>query len=259
VVTPALLMPVGDRNQQANMIPRGITYTSAADMGQAARPVWQVDSMAIPRIAEDIGRTERAIVETSYAELFMAITQMQGVQPRTVEEIVRRHEEQLAQLGPVVDRVQVEKLSVVVLQAFQIMSSAQLLLPVPEELDGEPLNIEFIGVLSQAQQMMGLGKVERGLAFVGNMAGLFPQVLDVIDEDDVVRNYFDALGMPAKSSRSPEEVAEVRQARAQQQAQQQAVEAAPAMRDGAQAAELLSRIDARSPSALTSLLPQPGV
>ena len=50
---------------------------------------YKIDPAAIGAIMEDVQRCSEAIDRLTYADLFMAITNMQGVQPRNVEEIAR--------------------------------------------------------------------------------------------------------------------------------------------------------------------------
>lgn len=256
-VRPALEMDVANRNAQANLIPGGITFSAASDMGRT-QPIWQIDVNAIPHIAQDITRTETSIETGSYSQLWMAFAGAQGSAYKNLEEVARIHEEQLAQLGSVVDKVQTEKLQVIVMQTFSIMSKAGLLRPVPDELHGQPIDIVFVSILSQAQKLMGLGSMERALGFVGNIAGVYPQILDVPDFDDMVRQYYDRLGIPAKTINAPEVVEASRQARAQAEQQAKAVEAAPAMQAGAETAKLLSETDVNGQSLLQGLLPRPG-
>src|SRR3546814_13674222 len=59
---------------------------------------YQIPYQAVAAISEQIERCYHQIDATSYADLFMAITNMQGVQPRNVEEIASRNEEKLTQL-----------------------------------------------------------------------------------------------------------------------------------------------------------------
>lgn len=261
LVKPSLEMAVANRNNGANLIPGGITWSASADLNQGARPIWEIDAQALPAISNDITqRTEPAIDRAYFAHLFLAITNMPGIQPRNVEEIVKRNEEQLSQLGPVVDRVQVEKLSVIVLQAFSILSRARRIPPVPQELNGVELTIEFVSILAQAQKMMDLGKMERALGFIGNIAGVYPAILDKPNFEDMVDEYaIQRLGIPARTMRPPEEIEAIRAQRAQQQQADRAAAMAPAMKDAAAGAELLSRTDAGGESLLTRLLPQPGV
>lgn len=256
---PALQSPVANRNAQANLIPGGITYSAATDMQQAIRPIWEPNPNFMQFAGQGIDRTERTLSEISYADLFMAISQgMPGVQPRNVEEIARRHEEQLAQLGPVTDRVMVEKLGVIVLQAFSICARQGRLPPVPEEMNGVPLNVEFVGVLAQAQKMLGLGAMERFVGFVGNVSGAFPQILDRVDADEMVEEYGTRIGVPARVMRSDQAVADMRQAAAAEAQQAKMAAMAGPAKDAAAAAELMSRTDVMGRPALDAIM-QPGV
>jgi hypothetical protein len=257
-VTPALQVPLGDMSRGANLVPRGITYTTSADMSRAG-PLWTVDPNMVRFIGSDImERTEPAVGEGFFEHLFMAITNMRGIQPRNVEEIARRHEEQLSQLGPVVDRVQVEKLQVIVLQAFEILSNAGRLPPAPRAMQGAEVSLEFTSILAQAQKMIGLGAMERALGFIGNIAGIKPEITDKLDADEAVDEYTNRLGVPARIIRSDQDVAAQRQARAQAAQQEKMAAMAPALQQAAAGAELLSRTDVNA-GALGRLLPQPGV
>jgi hypothetical protein len=263
LVRPALNMGVSGQNRGANLIPGGITWTDDLSAGRAG-PVWEINYGAVGAISGDISnRTEPAIDEAFFTPLFNMFQGLQGAQPRTAEEIVRRHEERLSLIGPVVDRVQVEKLSVIVLQAFEILSAANRLQPVPQELLGTELSIEFVSILAQAQRMIGLQSMERALGFVGNIAGVYPAILDKPNFEEMVNEYVERLGVPARTMHSDEDVAAVRQQRAQAEQQRQQMEQmaamAPAVKDVAASAELLSRTDVNSPSALSTLMPQPGV
>lgn len=257
VARPPLQAPVTSRNDGGmNLLPGGVSYTSTTDLNSGAREVWKTDPSAINYIAQDItNRTEPAIRAAFHAPLFQAITGIPGTQPRTAEEIARRHEENLAQLGPVVDRVQTEKLSVIVLQAFSMCADLGLLPPVPDELDGQEIAIEFVSVLAQAMRMIGLSTMERGVAFVGNVAGVQATVLDVVDFDEMTREYFDRLGVPAKTLNSIEAVAAKReQDAAAQQNERIAASMAP-MKDGADALRLLTEAGAGGQAAVNALMP----
>lgn len=259
-VRPALEMSVANRNNGANLIPGGVTWSAAQDLqGQGTKAIWQVNPSALPAISQDItGRTEPAIEAAFFANLFMAITNMRGIQPRNIEEIAKRNEEQLAQLGPVVDRVQVELLSVVVMQTFEILADARRIPPVPEQLNGIELNIEFVSVLAQAQKMIGLGSMERALGFIGNIAGVYPAIVDKPDFEGMVDEYTSRLGIPARTMRSNEDVEAVRASRAQQEQMANTAAMAPALKDVAAGAELLSRTDANA-GLLGRLAPSSGV
>ena len=246
MITPALRGPAILANQNVNLMPKRITTVASIDK-DSFMPIWEVRPEGIKAVAEDIGTTRQAIDRHFSVDLFQAITNMPGVQPRNVEEIAARNEEKLAQLGPVVDRTNTEKLKVAIDRAFMILLRQGKIPPAPRELQGQPLEIVFISTLTQAQRLLGLGGIERGLAFVGSLVGVFPQAGDKVDVDEAIDAYFDMAGTPAKIIRSEEEVQALRNARAQaqagQQAAQQAAVVAPAANQAAQAAQTLSETD----------------
>ena len=133
-----------------------------------------------------------------------------------------------------------------------------MLPPVPDELQGREIKIKFTSVLAQAQRMIGLAGIERAVGFAGNLAGSVPTILDNIDFDDLVRDYWERVGVPAKTLRAVEDVQADRQARAQQEQSERMAAMAPALKDVAQGAELLSKTDVGGSSLLEGFL-QPGV
>lgn len=246
MLTPALQGPITLNHQNANLAPRSITPLANLDQ-QKMEAIWEVKPQAIGVLAEDIGATKQAIDRGLYVDLLLAITNMPGIQPRNMEEIARRNEEKLQQLGPVVDRTNVEKLTAAIDRAFIILLRAGQIPPPPEELQGRELRIEFVSVMAQMQRILGLGAIERGVSFVGNIVAQFPEAGDKLDVDQAIDEYFDIAGTPAKIVRSDEAVAQMRRQRAEAQAaQEQAAQlaaAAPAAAQGANAARLLSETD----------------
>jgi hypothetical protein len=92
--------------------PKSVVSVAAADVDLTKMVMipHKVDYNTILAIKDDMEVTKQAINEATFADLFMAITNMNGVQPRNVEEIAARNEEKLTQLGPVIERVNNEKL-----------------------------------------------------------------------------------------------------------------------------------------------------
>jgi hypothetical protein len=50
-----------------------------------------------------------------------------------------------------------------------------------------------------------LGQIERAVGFVGNLAGLFPEVRHKVDAMEIVDEYWDRAGAPSKTIRSTDE------------------------------------------------------
>jgi hypothetical protein len=217
-----------------------ITTASVADAAAVSVP-HQVPYQAIEAIMSDMERCRDAVDRLSYADLFMAITNMQGIQPRNIEEIASRNEEKLTQLGPVIERVNNEMLEVALDRTFGLMQRRGLISEPPESLQGgAPIKVEFVSILAQMQRMVGVGQIERSVSFIGNLAAAFPEAGDKLNVDEAIDEYAQRAGTPPKIINGSKEVEAIRNQRAQQQQLQQAMEAAPALRDGAEAARLLS-------------------
>lgn len=244
MVKPPLGAPATLNNLHASLQPGRITASSQVDRNSFF-PIWEIPAQAISALAEDISIQHQAVDEGFYVDLFKAITNMQGIQPRNMEEIAKRNEEQLTQLGPVVERANQEKLEVAIDRAFEILWTSGALndLGMPEELEGEKIEVEFISVLASAQRLIGLGGIERTFGFANSVAQAYPEVLDRLDGDAALVEYADITGIAAKIIRSDDQVAEIRSAREQaQQAQasaEMAATLAPAAKAGAETAELL--------------------
>lgn len=234
--------------------PRSVKTASGVSKDNVFVP-YAPDWQALKVIAEKITDQRAQIDGLMYADLFNAITNMRGVQPRTVEEIAARNEEKLTQLGPVIERVSTEKLEIVVERTYGIMLRGGLLPPVPQALSNVSIDIEFVSILTQMQRMVGIGQIERTAAFIGNVAGLKPEAADKLDVDELIDEYAERAGSPPRIIRSSKEVSKDREARAQQEQMAQTAGMAPALKDGAEAARLLSEADGTGQSVIDRMTP----
>lgn len=251
-ILPELVVP-STLNGRVKRMPRNVIAAAQGDIDKAM-PIYQVPYQAIGVVREDIADIREGINRLSYSELFMAITNMKGIQPRNMEEIASRNEESLQQLGPTIERVEVEKLQVWIDRAVGILHRAGRLRPAPEVLQGERLRFEFISILAQMQRMIGIGQIERSIGFVGNMAGGWQDALDLVDSDATVREYFNRAGAPAITLRSEKDVEAIRAARAQEAATAKAAALAQPMQQAAQGARLLSETDTGGGTSLLAQL-----
>ncbi len=153
--------------------PGDVTYGAPSDRNQVYA-LWQADYQAVVALEASIAKAEASIGAGSYADLFKAFVGPQGSSYQNIDAIARKHEEQLAQLGPVVDRAGNEKLEPAVTQAFNILWRAGMIAPPPEELRGVAIKVRFDGILAQAQRMIGLGAIERTASFTGSLLAASP-------------------------------------------------------------------------------------
>lgn len=257
-VRPAVVAPTSLRNKRNSSLPGTITFVDEVNQNASFRRAFDVN-VSISELAADISDTNRRIDRAFYADLFMAITNMEGIQPKNVYELTQRKEEQLQQLGPTVERQHHELIMPLADWVFYALEEDNQLPEPPEELQGTDLKIENTSTLAQAQLAVSTGSIERMMSFAGNMIAAFPDSIDKIDGDQAIDEYADALGVQPTIIRSDDKVKALRDGRAQQQQAAQSAEMAsqlaPAMKQGAEAASILAGTDDNgSPADLLSNL-----
>jgi hypothetical protein len=234
-VNPPMAAPVELQGQPSGTVPGHINYF-AGDLGaKMMRPLYQTNPSSFQPLQALIQDTRDIISRTYYADLFLMISQMDGIQPRNQIEIIARKEEKLMMLGPVLDSLRSELLKPLVDYTYETMVKHRLFgahAP-PPEAEGYALEVELISVLAQAQKAARIGSIERVASFVGSLAGANPEVLDKLDMDESIDLMADAMGAPVGVVRGDDEVAKIRAKRAQQMAQQQAMQNGMAIAQGA--------------------------
>jgi hypothetical protein len=262
-VNPPMGAPGSLRGQRASILPGDITYIDQNAIGQGFAPLYQIDASWYGALRAEIMAHEERINSAFFVDLFLMISSMDDV--RTATEIAARKEEKMLMLGPVLERMNDELLDPLIDRVFNLMMEQSaprwagllpgnpMLPPPPKELAGMDLNVEYVSILAQAQKALGVSGIERAISFAGNLAGIQPDIIDKIDFDQAVDEYTAMLGVPPTIVRSDENVAQMRQARAQAQQQQAAMEQ---MSAGIQGAKLLSETDVSGDNALTALVGQ---
>lgn len=234
-----------------NTMPGGINpfdpMVQGADAG--ARATYQV-ALPLDQLSQYIQRTENRIDEALFVDLFRMILDSNNVQPITAREVVERHEEKMMNLGPVLESMNQELHAPLINRTFNIMMRGGLIPDPPPDIAQQALKVDFISILAQAQQMVASTTIQQSLGFIGGVAGLFPEVVDVVDIDKTAREYMQANGMPESCMRSEDDVAQIRQQRQEAQQQQQM---AQDMGNMVQGAKVLSDAKLDGNNALTAL------
>jgi len=144
-------------------------------------------------------------------------------------------------LGPLFGRFQAEYLQPLIERVFGILFRAGVFAPPPETLAGKEYKIKYISPMARAQKMEDITAIERFMQDIGGIAQMRPEVLDLIDADEMVRILQDGLGAPAEIIKTKTVVDAERQAKQEAAAQQQqqammqemALKAAPQLAQGA--------------------------
>lgn len=243
IVKPPMGAPASLSRTGLSLDPGTVTYLEMMAADSRPQPLFTVPYQSIDAIQNKIDWLTRRLDQIFFADLFMAISDMEGVQPRNEQELLYRQEEKLTQLGPVVDRVNIEKLEYDIDRAFTICKNLGLLPPPPPEMEGVALTVDFISILAQAQKAAANTAIERAARFVGFVAGMFPDAAIKFDAEQAIDEFAQNSGTSPKIIRSDEIVAKMREDMAAEKQQAQLAAMAGPMKDAAGAAELLSRTE----------------
>jgi hypothetical protein len=262
LVRPPMKGPLSLKNARASLLPGKITYVDDPN-GQGFTPAMQVQ-IRLVELQGEMTEMRESIKETFFADLFLMISQMEGIQPRNQFEIAERKEEKLLMLGPVLERIQAELLAPIIERTYEICRRRGLFPPEPDEIQQGGLQVEYTSILAQAQKAVATGAIERTASFVGGLAAMYPSVGDKFDADQAVDEYSELLGTPPAIILSDERVAEIRKGReaeaAQQKQMEQAAAMAPVAKQGAEAAKLMAETPTVSPNnTAASLLQRMGI
>lgn len=227
-----------------SIVPGGINWVPDNLIGLAMQPTYVPDPNAIGNLRAEINECETDIGEAFSEDLFLLITNRDSTM--TAYEVAQLQEEKIAMLGPVIERNEKELLDRVVTLTFDAMVEQSMprwmgllpgepLLPIPpEELQDMKLEIGYISVLAQAQKAVATSSIQRAAQFTGMLMGAgFQEAGDKFNPDAAQDEYYDAIGAPPTILRGDDEVAAIRQNRANQQQQMMAMEQGKALADSA--------------------------
>lgn len=241
MVNPPLVADVQLKNQPASLLPGGMTYvqgyTSSGKPGIAS--VYDT-KFPVAEITEDLNEVRVRLAKTFFNDVLMTASQYETRSNVTALEWDMRKSESLVALGPALERIDHEVLGPVLDRVFGIATRAGILPPAPPEIQGQMINVEYVSMLQQAQQAAASAGIERVLTLAGNLLGAKPDVMDNIDVDYALDKYSELLNNDPKMIRSPEQLAQIREERAQQQAAAVEAEQLKAMTE---AGKNLSAID----------------
>ncbi len=224
-IDPPLLVQDDGVIGRVRMTPAGITVVRSDG---AIKPLQIGSNWQITDMKENQLRT--AIRQAYYSDQL----QLQEGPQMTATEVQVRYELMQRLLGPTLGRFQSEFLNPLIERVFGIMYRAGALLPEPELLKGQQMDIEYVGPLARSQRMEESVAIERLYGLAMNVVQVDPAIMDNINHDEAIRLRGKLLGVPKTILRSRDEVMEMREQRAEQQAQMAAMQQQQAAGDAMQ-------------------------
>ena len=238
---PPMQVPTALKNQGVNALPGGVTYVDTAVQNGGIRTAFEVN-LNLNHLLEDINDVRTRISSSFYADLFLMLANS-NLGRMTATEVAERHEEKLLVMGPVLERLHNELLDPLVQLTFNRMLMGGLVPPPPPEMADQDIDVEFVSTLSQAQKAVGTNSVDRFVGNLGAIAQMKPDVIDKFDSDSWADMYSDLLGVDPNLIMSDDNVAKMREERAQAQQQQAQAEA---LNQGADTAQKLGRVQTQN-------------
>lgn len=220
LVNPPLIADAQLKNQPSSLLPGAVNYVQGMN-NVGMKPIYTV-TPPVQEMMMDIKEIQIRIKEIFFNDLFMMFQNM-AAEPRSAAAIDARREEKLIMLGPVIERFQNESLDPAIDRVFSIMTRGKLLPPPPDGAQGAHIKVEYVSMLAEAQRATGTAGIERWLAQLGSVFATKQDIMDVVDTDEMVREYGALLSVPPKLMKSQKAVDSMRAERAKQMQGQQAI------------------------------------
>ena len=220
MIAPPMHGPAVLANQRVSHLPAHGVFYDAPGASNVLKPMYEV-KLPLGELSQDMARAERRIDDGFMVDLFLAITQMEGVQPRNMLELTQRHQERLLRLGPTLERQFDDFLDPMIGRMFNQMMRAGIVEPPPDILINRRLRPKYVSPLALAQQAVSTGNMDRLIGVAGALSEIgIPTAVDKLDGDEFMDRYAEAIGSPPALVRSNEVVQQIREDRAAQEQQQ---------------------------------------
>lgn len=211
-----------------DMAPGAVNYGGVSADGRALVHALPTGNLAI---AKEMMEQERQIINDVFLVTLFQI--MVDTPQMTATEVIERTREKGALLSPTMGRQQSEFLGPLIDRELDLLMAQGLLPPMPpmlKEARGDYV-VQYDSPLSRAQRSEEAAGTMRTLEYAANIASITqdPSVMDTFDFDVIVPELAYINAMPERFIASEESIAAKRQGRQQAAAQQQLVDAAPAM------------------------------
>jgi hypothetical protein len=257
MVRPPMVADVTLENKPSSIRSGEITFVNAQEGKHQFYPAFEINAQGLVPMVQDIERIETRINRCFFTDVFMLLTQMEGVQPRSEFELAQRIGEKIQVLGPIIELFE-QEVAPALQRVVAIMGRRGFFerRPPPASLRGVPISITYTSMMKMAQRAAQTAAMERTFAVFGKLGeaaqlAQVPSPLRILNLDESGRVYAELNGFPGKCIFTEAQVAEMDKERAQRQAMDQALAASvPAV----QAAEGLSRIPAGGGSSVLSEL-----
>jgi hypothetical protein len=217
---PPLAVPDDGSYNPINDVPGGLCYYDMETARMLNRiPIEPLKGGTNLPIARDMQKDTR---EQIYAAYFRNVLNLPIDRPTmTATEVIERKEEFIREIGAVFGRLETDYTAKMVERPFQTMLRANAFAPIPDSLLGRNVRFEYSSPVKKIRKQIEAMAADVWAAGLLNLAKQgVPDALDFLNVDEYAKFTHEARGAPRDIINSAERVAQVRQIRAQVQAQE---------------------------------------
>ena len=214
---PPLNVPKAMKGME-RIVPRGYNYYTKPD--EMIFPIDLGQNYSISKEKEE--ELKEQIRNTFRTKMYLLMEQLEGG-PYTATEIRERQGEKATIQGPMIGRLNSECLIPLIKRTYKISERNGLIpFPPPDLEQGGRIHIEFQGPLAlQTKKYHQTQGIDTGMLFIQGLREMFPESLDNVDADELMRIGLDSKGMPQKVIREKPQVTEIREIRQEEAARQE--------------------------------------
>ena len=248
IVDPPLLLQEDGVLQAFNARPGALNFGGVNERGE--QMVQPLQTGARVDIGMDMMEQRRKVINDAFLiTLFQILVESPNM---TATEAMLRAQEKGALLAPTMGRQQSEMLGPMIERELDILATAGVLPPMPDELVemGGDVEIEYVSPLNRAQRAEEGVAILRTLESVTPLAQIDPSVMMIFNPEMIARELSEINGVPAKVLRSREEIEAMKMEQAQMAEAQQLLQAAPVVANSAKALAETAAMAGQVPAAL---------
>jgi len=239
-VDPPMRIPVNLKDVM-NLLPGGANFMPVNDPRDSIGKLFDMNfnyPAAEAKIEQIVG-----VIHTIFKrDLFLLITDRPEM---TATEVVERSQEKLIMIGPVTERQIPDVLEPMLSRTFNIMVRFGMIPPPPDELAEQPIQVDYISLLAQAQKMMGLQGIRSYVDMataVETLKASSPDGAVKTNSDFLLDEYAQGLALAPQITRPDDQAGQFRQLQQQLAQQQQQIEM---LKQGSEAVKNLATADAQ--------------
>jgi len=233
MVEPPVLAGEDDVLSAFSLKAGAINFGGLDEQGRQRVVPFQINGN-LPVGLEMIESSRKVINEAYYINLFQILVEQSG--QRTATEVLQKAAEQAQLLAPVAGRLQSELLWTIINREVDILEEARAFPEPPpnlaERLGAAAINPKYETALAQALSSREGQSIIQALEALAPLAGFDPAAAKLVDAVEAGRVVWTAFGAPSRLLRDEEEMTQMQEAAAEQQAQAVALEQAGQLAGG---------------------------